>query len=436
MDEEIEIAASDDNELATEGPAGLTASSDSEAEELAKNVMARAASITGVKINRTAFLRAEIKKRYPEVDADEAVSSTPLNAGISPTELDKWALDVIEYETKKCAAISFLAGIPGGVAMAGTIPADLAQYFGHVMRVEQKLAYIYGWRSFLNSEDEVDDETVTYLVVLMGVMLEVGGVADSVTKFAATAAREGIAKQIQRQALTKTFFYNPLKKVLRFLGVNLTKQTFAKGVSKVVPVVGGFVSGGMTYASFKPGAERLRRYLRSLPLSGIDGQLFPDVVAIRADLRAREQAEAIEQAKEAGTTALKAAGGAISSGASIAGTSIAEVVGSAGTAVAETAQAVGGAVGDALGSAFGSLFGGKRRGGDVSERAIAEAADSQRRGEEGAPQEAGAEEPSMASAGSVGSPDYEMLYKLKDLLDNGILTQEEFDAKKEQILGL
>ena len=44
--------------------------------------------------------------------------------------------------------------------MAGTIPADLAQDFAHVMRVEQKLAYLYGWQSFLNEDDEVDDETV------------------------------------------------------------------------------------------------------------------------------------------------------------------------------------------------------------------------------------------------------------------------------------
>lgn len=29
-----------------------------------------------------------------------------------------------------------------------------------------------------------------------------------------------------------------------------------------------------------------------------------------------------------------------------------------------------------------------------------------------------------------------MLVKLKDLLDGGIITQEEFDAKKRQILGL
>ena len=134
--------------------------SDSDAEEFAEKIMARAASLTGVKIDRGSFLRSELKKRCPEVDADYAVETTPLEAGVSPSDIDAIALAVVDFETQKCAAISFLAGIPGGVAMAGTIPADLAQYFAHVMRVEQKLAYLYGWQSFLNEDDEVDDETV------------------------------------------------------------------------------------------------------------------------------------------------------------------------------------------------------------------------------------------------------------------------------------
>ncbi|OUO45852.1 hypothetical protein B5F79_08885 [Olsenella sp. An285] len=341
--------------LSTEMAVRNESPSDEEAEALARRVMARAASLTGVKINRGAFLRAELRKRFPRIDVKLAVKTTPLEAGVSPSEIDSLALDVIDYETKKCAAISFLAGLPGGVAMVGTIPADLAQYFGHVMRVEQKLAYLYGWQSFLNEDDEVDDETVTRLVVLMGVMLEVGGVANSVTKFAATAAQQSVAKQIERQALTKTFFYNPMKKVLRYLGVSMTKQTFAKGASKIVPVIGGVISGGITYASFKPGAERLRRYLRSLPLSGIDEELYPDIAVIRAELAARERSEAIEKAGEAGVAALKAAGVTISSGATAAGAAVSEVAGNAGAAVAETAQNVGRAAGDAFGSLLGSL---------------------------------------------------------------------------------
>ena len=39
------------------------------------------------------------------------------------------------------------------------------------------------------------------------------------------------------------------------------------------------------------------------------------------------------------------------------------------------------------------------------------------------------------SASTNGS-EAEQLKRLKDLLDSGVLTQEEFDAKKKQILGL
>lgn len=37
---------------------------------------------------------------------------------------------------------------------------------------------------------------------------------------------------------------------------------------------------------------------------------------------------------------------------------------------------------------------------------------------------------------SSTSDDLSTLVKLKELLDSGILTQEEFDAKKKQLLGL
>lgn len=313
MDNELdqvptEVTLQDKVELKMPVTEVQAADSEQDAEQFAYEIMKRAASLKVVKIDRGEFLRTTIKKRCPEVDATLAVASTPIEAGVTPRDLDQIAIDVIEFETKKCAGLSFLAGIPGGVALAGTVPADLAQYFAHVMRVEQKLAYLYGWQTFLSPEDEVDDETLMKLIVLMGVMLEVGGVANSVTKFATDVAQKSIARTIERQTLTKTFFYTPMKKVLRVLGVNLTKQTFAKGVSKVVPVVGGVVSGGLTYASFKPGAERLRRYLRELPTSGIDVEKNPDIVVIREQKRAEERAQAAEQAKTAAAGAVDVAG--------------------------------------------------------------------------------------------------------------------------------
>ena len=376
--------------------------SEEEAEEFAKAIMQRAASLKVVKINRGDFLRSEIKRRFPEIDADFAVETTPAETGIAPEDLDRMAIDVIDLETKKCAGLSFLAGIPGGLAMVGTVPADLAQYFAHVMRIEQKLAYIYGWQTFLNEEDEVDDETVMKLVVLMGVMMQVGGAANAVTTFAANTARAGIEKAIQKQALTKTFWYNPMKKVLRYLGVNLTKQTFAKTASKVVPVIGGAISGGMTYMAYKPGAERLRRYLRSLPTSGIDETLYPDIIAIEADKAAAEREKALGEAKTATLNAAQ------SVGELAAGTAQA-----AGSAAVEGLQAAGATAKSALGAAGGIL-------GSLASRAKASRAAST----------------STAKVDSSFEDSLEKVKQLKELLDCGILTQEEFDAKKCKLLGL
>lgn len=373
-----------------------------EAEEFAKAIMQRAASLKVVKINRGDFLRSEIKRRFPEIDADFAVETTPAETGIAPEDLDRMAIDVIDLETKKCAGLSFLAGIPGGLAMVGTVPADLAQYFAHVMRIEQKLAYIYGWQTFLNEEDEVDDETVMKLVVLMGVMMQVGGAANAVTTFAANTARAGIEKAIQKQTLTKTFWYNPMKKVLRYLGVNLTKQTFAKTASKVVPVIGGAISGGMTYMAYKPGAERLRRYLRSLPTSGIDETLYPDIIAIEADKAAAEREKALGEAKTATLNAAQ------SVGELAAGTAQA-----AGSAAVEGLQAAGATAKSALGAAGGIL-------GSLASRAKASRAAST----------------STAKVDSSFEDSLEKVKQLKELLDCGILTQEEFDAKKCKLLGL
>lgn len=243
-------------------------------------VMRKAASLNAVKVDREKFLRLELGKLRSDNDLDKEIAETPIAAGFSPHQIDKLAVDSIEFETKKCAAISTLAGIPGGLAIAATIPGDVAQYFMHVMRIEQKLAYLYGWESFItDNTDEIDDETLAKLITLMGVMMGVGSATNSISKFAATAAKQGVSKQIEKQALTKTSWYVPMKQVLRFFGVNVTKKTFANTAAKAVPVVGGIVSGGITYYSFKPSAEKLRRYLRTLPLSGIDPNT-PDFEAI------------------------------------------------------------------------------------------------------------------------------------------------------------
>ena len=56
-------------------------------------------------------------------------------------------------------ALSAIAGIPGGFALLATVPADTAQYLGHMLRVAQKLAYLYRWPDLFEEDDEPDDAT-------------------------------------------------------------------------------------------------------------------------------------------------------------------------------------------------------------------------------------------------------------------------------------
>ena len=165
-------------------------------------------------------------------------------------ELDpeKAARDAISFETGKACAISFAAGLPGGLAMAATIPADAAQYLAHALRIVQKLAYLYGWSSFNLENPSFDDDTMGALVMLLGVMMGVGAANKAIACFAKEVVQEAVVKAVGNAALMKTTFYPVLKKVLGTIGVKLTKQTFAKGIGKAIPILGGAVGAGLTAA--------------------------------------------------------------------------------------------------------------------------------------------------------------------------------------------
>jgi membrane protease subunit (stomatin/prohibitin family) len=67
---------------------------------------------------------------------------------------------------------------------------------------------------------------------------------------------------------------------------------------------------------------------------------------------------------------------------------------------------------------------------------VASKAGAARAQQQQAPQEAPPEQPAAAQQAAPAKEDpFEALTKFKDLLDKGILTQEEFDAEKQKILN-
>lgn len=234
-----------------------------------EDVIALAIKAPGVKINRTEYLTKELSIRYPKETLDIAITHNPAYAGISREDIDRIAKQAINYETNKVSAISFAAGLPGGIAMAATIPADLAQYFGFILRIMQKLAYLYGFEEFDINDDAIDDETMNRIILFLGVMFGVQEANAAIKVFASLVAK-AIINRLPKMALTKGIIYPAIKKIALFLSVHMTKQIFAKGVAKIIPVVGGAASGALTYVTFKPNAVSLKKQFESLPLSDPD----------------------------------------------------------------------------------------------------------------------------------------------------------------------
>ena len=232
-------------------------------------VLKSATGLPGVKIDRDTYLRKELSKYYPDEKVNWAIDLNPAQAGISVDEIKKIAKECINYETNQVSLISTAAGIPGGFAMIGTVPADVAQYFGHILRVLQKLVYLYGWENLYDSNGELNDETMNMLTLFMGVMFGVNSATTTIAKLANTSAQKA-SKSIAQKALTKTWLYPIVKKIMAILGVKITKDTFAKGVAKIIPVAGGILSGALTYATFKPMAIKLKNHLLALPLADVN----------------------------------------------------------------------------------------------------------------------------------------------------------------------
>lgn len=235
-----------------------------EAASMAWSVLRQAARSPIVRVKRDVFLRKALRKVAPPEVIEHAIATTPALAGIPLATIDAIAKKQLAAESRRVSGISFFTGLPGGTALLATVPADVAQYFAHLMRLEQKLAYVYGWPSFTDENGGLTEESLNSLIALMGVMLEVEGVEGAVRKATVSMAQQGMLKYAKRRTLLQSIDQPVIRAVLNFIGRKLGEEGAKKAAGKLLPVIGGVISGGMTYASFKPAGIRLMEYLRTL----------------------------------------------------------------------------------------------------------------------------------------------------------------------------
>ena len=219
-------------------------------------------ALPGARVDRASFLRSQLRPHYTDEQVREAIEFNPAHAGMSIDKIDEIADSVIKSHVLRATGTSFAAGLPGGIAMVATIPGDTVQFAWHAIVVAQKLAYLYGWPDLLE-ESELDEETLLRMALLIGVMLEAAEANRLLAEIARRFARE-VGRRLPRYALTRTAYYPLIKAILRWIGVSLTKQSFARGISKIIPIVSGLVSAGVTAYTLRPMARRLKNHLRTL----------------------------------------------------------------------------------------------------------------------------------------------------------------------------
>lgn len=218
-----------------------------------------------VRVDRERFLR-ETFKDSPHI---EVIVKEGPPAVFTAGELRKQANRFINSSTRNSSFVSFASGLPSNpIVMLPAGGADVAQYFGFALRLAQQLAYLFGEDDLLSGDDNASDEAQIRLLALLGTMMGASG-ASALLASTSKIAGQNIGKKVASQALTKTTWYPLLRKTGAIVGQKITKKTVEKTITKAVPIIGGVISGGLTYATFRPLGHRLADSLEK----GLNGEL-------------------------------------------------------------------------------------------------------------------------------------------------------------------
>jgi hypothetical protein len=254
-------------------------SNESSNEFALENIITSAVQIPGVKVDRKKFLAEMFASE--DVILQDVIEFGPIQSNVSQEKLAQLASKLILKRTSQSSIASFVAGIPGGLAMAATIPADVLQFFGMALRLAQELSYLYGaddlWKNGQVDDEKVKNQLFLYCGVMFGVSSAVSGVRVLSTQIAKTTL-----KKLPQKALTKTFWYPMVKQIGKAIGIKVTKSTVAKGVSQAIPIIGGVISGGMNFASMMPMANRLQTALDSANFNYTEEEFEKDIDIIES----------------------------------------------------------------------------------------------------------------------------------------------------------
>ena len=86
------------------------------------------------------------------------------------------------------------------------------------------------------------------------------------------AAKQGL-QQLSARAVTHHASAMLAKRVGRYIGIKITKDTFTRGFAKAIPLLGGFLGAGMTASTMLPMGRRLKQNLVQLDYALVEAPI-------------------------------------------------------------------------------------------------------------------------------------------------------------------
>ena len=224
-------------------------------------VLAQAIRLPGTGVSRAVYLAEVVSRKHPRL-VQRAIETTPARAGLTDREIERIAKRSLGKDGRRTTALSFAAGIPGGVAGAVTIPADLVQFYGYLIRAIQKLTYLYGWRDLAFVDPaQTDVATAAALVIMLGVMAGVEQANTALARLARLRA-SGADDMRLRTALAARAMQDEVNQISTEFTLRMANRLTGQVAGKAIPLVGGIVSGVITGSGFDEMAKRLLRELK------------------------------------------------------------------------------------------------------------------------------------------------------------------------------
>ncbi len=250
-----------------------------EKEVALETILTTALKLPGVKVDRNECLIKIFSNE--NIDTQELLELGPIAANVPHEKITQLADKQIFIRTGESSLASFVSGIPGGLAMAATIPLDLLQFFATALKLAQELSYIYGANDMWQNGSEDSNKIMEQMLLYCGVMFGVSGAVSGVRLLSVKIAQTTL-KKLPQKALTKGFWYPIVKQIGKAIGVKVTKSSVAKGISKAIPLVGGVISGSLNFASMMPMAKRLQATLESAAFDYNDEKFKEDIIIIES----------------------------------------------------------------------------------------------------------------------------------------------------------